>query len=555
MGSYDVRIRYIKLMKILKLALLLGVITLISQPFNALADNGKMRAYDIRHDKPSSSWMEASPLGNGRIGAMVEGGVKEEVIHLNEDTLWSGEPQPHLDGKKHRDHLEKVRKLIYEGKHEEANKLGQQTMTGAYGEAMLPMGNLKLTMPDIDPAKVTGYNRTLSLNKALSVTNFTYAGVDYQRSVFISNPDQVLVVHLKASQPKSIHLNITLDSLIKHELKAEPATNRLWMTGRAPIHADAHYMGKRVTYDTTAANKGMRFATLIQVDQKDGSSKTENGIISVNGATSVTIKLAAATSYNGYEKSPSAEGKDEKKVARTTLEKIKKDSAKTLNERHFKDYSSLFSKVDIQLGDTAKQGNPVSLRTKSHYKKADPDLDELFYQFGRYLLISSSRPGSQPANLQGIWSRKMNPPWSANWTVNCNTQFNYIGSGASGLSDLREPLQRLVQEASVDGAKVAQSWYGSKGWVFHHNIDLWRRANPSGGNILWATFPIGGSWTTVELFDLWKFNHRKDELKELWSLMKGNVEFWIGNLSTDPDTGLRVSCPDVYFENTGKTPD
>ena len=513
-----------------------------------------MRSYDIRHDQPSGSWMEASPLGNGRIGAMVRGGVKDEVIHLNEDTLWSGEPKPHLDGKKHRDHLEQVRKLIYAGKHKEATDLGQKTMTGAYGEAMLPMGNLKLNMPEIDPSKVTGYNRTLNLNKALSITKFTHDGVDYERSVFISYPDQALIVQLTASQPKAINLNITLDSLLKHQLKAEPASNRLWMMGRAPIHADAHYMGTRVVYDTTDANKGMRFATLIQVDHQNGSSKTENGIVSVKGASSITVKLTAATSYNGFDKSPSAEGKDEKKAALTTLEKIKNVSAKKLNERHLKDYNSLFSKVDIQLGDTVKQGKPVSQRTKLNYKEADPDLDELFYQFGRYLLIASSRLGSQPANLQGIWSRKMNPSWSANWTMNCNAQFNYIGAGASGLSELSEPLLRLVQEASVDGAKVARDWYGSKGWVFHHNIDLWRRAQPAGGNVLWATFPCGGSWTTVELFDLWKFNHSEAELKKLWPLMKGNVEFWLGNLVTDPATELKVSCPDVYFENTGKKP-
>ena len=537
-----------KIMNFLKSALL---VSMACQAFSTISIGEEMRSYDIRHNKPSKTWKEANPLGNGRIGAMVRGGTNEEIIHLNEDTLWSGEQKPHLDGKKHKDNIEKVRKLVFAGKHAEANKLGQQTMTGEYGEAMLPLGNLKLSMPGLDPAKVTKYDRTLNLNKAISITKFTNNGVDYIRSVFVSYPDQALVVELKASKSKSINLDVTIDSLIKHTLKAETSANRLWMTGRAPIHSDAHYMGKKVIYD---AKKGMRFATLIQVDQKDGGSTTKNGVISVKGASYVTIKLTAATSYNGFDKSPSAEGKDEKLLVKSALDKIKDDSVDTLFTRHFKDYTALFSKVDIQLGDSDKQGKAVSQRTKANYTGVDPDLDELFYQFGRYLVISSSRQGCQPANLQGIWTRKMNPPWSANWTLNCNAQFNYIGSGASGLSDLREPLLRLVKEAAVDGAKVAKSWYGSKGWVFHHNIDLWRRANPSGGSILWATFPLGGSWTTVELFDLWKFNQRESELKELWPLMKGNVEFWIGSLATDPDTGLKVSCPDVYFENTGKKP-
>jgi len=539
-------------MKMLKIALLVSV---ISQPLNLIADNNDMRSYDIRHDQPASSWREASPLGNGRIGAMVSGGIKDEVIHLNEDTLWSGEPRAHLDGTKHREHREQVRKLIYAGKHQEATKLGQETMLGAYGEAILPMGNLKLNMPEIDPSKVTGYDRNLNLNNAISITKFTHADVDYKRSVFISYPDQVMIVHLEASEAKSIHLNITLDSLLEHELTTESPAKRLWMTGRAPIHADAHYMGNRVVYDNSAAKKGMRFATLVQVDHQDGSCTSESGMLTVKGASSVTIKLAAATSYNGYDKSPSSQGKDENKAALRTVKKTEGDDFKTIYKRHIKDYSDLFSKVDIQLGDTANQGKPVSLRTRAHAsKEADPDLDELFYQFGRYLLIASSREGSQPANLQGIWSRKMNPSWSANWTMNCNAQSNYIGAGAAGLGELGEPLQRLVKEASVDGAKVAQSWYGSTGWVFHHNIDLWRSANPSGGNVLWATFPTAGSWTIVELFDLWKFSHQEAELKQLWPLMKGNVEFWLGNLTTDPDTGLKVSCPDVYFENTGKKP-
>ena len=534
-----------------KKAIVVAASILFVAPASIHAQQADMRAYDIRHGSPAATWMEASPLGNGRLGAMVHGGTKNETIGLNDDTLWSSEPLPHLDGTKHRNNLQKVRDLIYSNKHNEATQHGQQTMTGRYGGSMLPLGNLKLSMPALDEAQISHYDRTLNLNKARSFTTFTHKGVRYQRSVIVSHPDQALVVQLSSSKSNSIDLNVTLDSLIEHQLKANSSATRLGMSGTVPYYVDPHYLGKRVTYDS---KKGMRFASVIQVEQTGGEASAANGVISVTGATTVTIKLTAATSYNGFDKSPSTNGKDEKKSALNALEKISHDSFDKLNKRHLADYTPLFSRVDLQLGDSDKQGSAVSERVKQNLTADDPDLDELFYQFGRYLIIASSRKGTQPANLQGIWSRKLNPSWSSNWTTNCNAQFNYLGTGAANLTELREPLQRLVEEASVDGAKVAKSWYGVDGWIFHHNIDLWRYAHPSAGSVLWATFPIGGAWTTVELYDLWKFSNSREELKKLWPIMRGNAQFWVGNLTTDPQTGLKVSCPDVYFENTAKKP-
>ena len=332
-----------------------------------------IRDYNIVLDKPAANWREANPLGNGRLGAMVHGGIKEETIGLNDDTLWTSEPLAHLDGTKHRESLQGVRDLIYANKHNEATATGQKTMTGRYGGSMLPLGNLKLSMPSIDEAKATNYHRALNLNNAKSVTKFTHNGVDYIRSVIVSHPDQALVLQLTASKEKSIDLNVTLDSLIKHELETT-GKKWLWMTGKVPHYVDPHYLGKRVIYDE---KKGMRFASLIQVDQTDGTSTAKNGIISVKGASSVTIKLAAATSYNGYDKNPTTEGKDEKKAALSTLEIIKEDSFETLNKRHLADYQPLFSRVDLQLGDTDLQGKPVSNRSRANFKGNDPDLDEL----------------------------------------------------------------------------------------------------------------------------------------------------------------------------------
>ncbi|MCK5835426.1 MAG: hypothetical protein KAG98_06815, partial [Lentisphaeria bacterium] len=223
-----------------------------------------------------------------------------------------------------------------------------------------------------------------------------------------------------------------------------------------------------------------------------------------------------------------------------------------LVKRHKADYMPLFNRVELELGNTPKNDLPVSERTGKNFKAGqDPDLDEMFYQFGRYLLIASSRVGSQAANLQGIWTHKMIPSWSANFTINCNAEFNYIGTGAAGLSELNEPFLRLIEEASVDGAKVAKSWYGTNGWVLHHNLDLWRAAIPVAGNVLSATFPTGGTWTVVELYDNWKFNPKRSMLKRINKLQKGNVVFWLENLQKHPVSGKFVSVPDVYFENFG----
>lgn len=517
----------------------------------SLLGQAQEQQHNVIMEKPASSWREALPMGNGRIGAMVEGGIAEEVIHINEDTLWSGEPQPHYNGKNCLGNLSAVRELLFKGEHAKATRLGNQKMLGRNNEAYMPFGQLKIKHLGIDQSKAVDYDRRLNLNRAVTTTIYQVGAVLYTRTVLVSHPDQMMIVRIKSSKKGALSNEITLDSLLEHKTLVNDQ-GLLVMTGRAPIHADPHYKGRRVDYDKSAKQLGMRLCAVAQVEVVDGTVSTVGNRVKITNATECVIRLAARTSFNGFDKSPSQQGKDAQQLAVNDLVKSAALDYSKLHSRHLADYQPIFSRVKIELGNGEKQQFPVAQRVGSNYKEgSDPDLDELYYQFGRYLLISSTRAGSQAANLQGIWSYKMNPSWSSNYTVNCNAQFNYIGSGASGLAELNEPFLRLIEEAAVDGAKVAKSWYGTNGWVIHHNIDLWRAAIPSNGNVLWATFPTGGTWCVVELYDNWKFNPKMDFLKRINKLQKGSVEFWLENLQKHPKTGKHVSCPDVYFENVG----
>jgi len=502
----------------------------------------------IKHDEPSQNWREADPLGNGVLGAMVWGGTFKETINLNEDTFWSGEPEPHSDGKDCRDNLQKVRELIFADKEKEAYALANKTMTGKNNQCYLPLGSLVISMPFVQEKEITDYERALDISHAKHHTGFALGDVRYRRDLFVSFPDQVMTIKITASKATSINLDVTMNSLVKYELAENKQSNELMLSGRAPVHADPHYAGTAIRYDE---NKGMRFASVVRALPQNGTCTVTNNTLQLRQCDSVVLLVSAATSFNGFDQSPSKNGKDEQAIAHHIVERAAQKSYSTLRQRHVADYTQLFDRVGMELGNGAFQDKAVSERAHESYQaNHDPDLAELFYQFGRYLLISSSRKGSQPANLQGIWSYKLNPSWSANWTMNCNAQFNYSGVGAANLDELAEPLLRLLEEAAIDGARVAKTWYGAKGWTVHHNLDLWRAAKPTGNNMLWAMFPAGGTWTVTELFDHWRFSRDEHMLKRLWPLLKGNAEFWISHLVKDPRTGKLVSCPDVYFENS-----
>lgn len=522
----------------------LCLFNLFVSTMSAQAGTGEML---IRHDSPSENWREADPMGNGSLGAMVWGGTISETININEDTLWSGEPEEHSDGKQCRENLAKVRELIFADKEAEAYALANKTMSGKNNQCVQPMGNIIISVPNVKDKKITGYNRALDISRALHNTSFVLDGVRYNREMFISYPEQIMAMEITASKKKSVNLDVSMNSLLEHEIVCQEDSNELLLSGRAPVHATPHYAGKVIQYDK---EKGMRFAGLLRAVPNGGSSQITDQIIRLRNCDSVVLLFSASTSFNGFDKSPSMHGKDEQKLAVQIMNGAASKRYSSLKAAHISDYASLFDRVSIDLGSGDSGSKSVSERIHNKYiHGADPDLAELFYQFGRYLLISSSRKGTQPAHLQGIWTYKLHPSWSANWTINCNAQFNYSGAGAANLDELTEPFLRMLEEAAVDGRKVARSWYGAEGWVVHHNLDLWRAAKPTGNNMLWAMFPAGGTWLVTELFDHWRFSEDKEMLDRLWPLLKGNAEFWLSHLVKDTKTGKMVSCPDVYFEN------
>jgi alpha-L-fucosidase 2 len=481
---------------------------------------------------------------------MVSGGVRSETIWLNEDTLWAGENVASTSSTA-RDAFPQVQKLLLERREPEAHGLYSQKMCGRQSECYLPLGNLNLRFGT--NGQVEDYRRDLDLSTGVATVRYRQDGVTYTRETFVSHPDQTMVVRIHADRPGKISLSATLTSPLLHD-EVGGTGNVLRMTGRCPIHADPHYAGTQIKYDDA---KGMRFAVELMAIPDETSAVTVKGnhVVAEN-CNAVTLVLAAATSYNGFDKSPSREGKDPVAQCEQQLSAAARFPFAKLRERHVADFRALMDRVTLKLPETDAVKRATNERVSHGFKPEDlPALTALYYQFGRYLLVSSSRPGSQPANLQGIWNRSKNPPWSANWTMNCNANFNYLGIEAANLSELHEPFIRLVREWSVDGARVAQNWYGCRGWVAHHNADLWRTASPVNGDPRWAAFTCGGAWACQALWEHYAFTRDEKYLREVWPTLRGSAEFFLDFLVKDPVTGYLVTAPDTNFENFYKRPD
>ncbi len=495
--------------------------------------------------RPATNWKEAVPIGNGRLGGMVSGGVDTETIWLNEDTLWSGEPTESNNPEALKTYP-KVQKLLLDRQEAEANALYDQKMLGQWNQCYMPMGNLNLEF-SID-GEIKGYRRCLDMMTGVVSVEFENKGITYRREIFSSSPDQAMFVRLFADKTGQVSFTASLTSLIRNKIEADGSVLR--MVGQCPVHSDPHYLGTKVVYDEGENPKGMRFATEVAAIGEGGTVSIKDGKIVAEKCDAVTLILMAATSYNGFDKSPSAEGRDAVAACAKNRQAIKDKSYGDLKDRHEADFSGLMKRVSLNLGRTASADRPINERVGKGFKEDDLGaLVAQYYQFGRYLLVSSSRVGSQPANLQGIWSRKMNPAWSSNWTMNCNAEFNYLGVETANLSELHEPFIRLVSEWSVDGNRTAKMWYGCDGWVGHHNCDIWRAACPTQGTALWAAFPCGGAWACQHLWEHYSFTLDEGYLREIWPTMRGAAKFFLDFLVEDTVSGYLVTTCDVNFEN------
>ncbi len=508
----------------------------------------------LHYNQPATVWTEALPIGNGRLGAMVFGRVNEELIQLNEATLWSGGPVLKNINPTAFENLAPTREALINGDYEKAYELTKK-MQGVYSQSYLPLGDLLLKQ-DLGNAKPSAYYRDLNIQDGVATTTFTADGISYKREVFASAPGQCIIVRLTASEPNKLSITVNANSQLQY--KSSIKQQALFLNGKAPANTDPSYINynkEAVVYKDGGCG-GMRFALIVKPIIKSGTLTTNSdNSIDIKNATEVVLVLSAATSFNGFDKCPDSEGKDEKKLAEEYLAKADGKKYDRLLKEHLEDFHHFFNRVSLNLNnsETNKSNQPTDKRLEDYATGAkDANLEALFFQYGRYLLISSSRTKGAPANLQGIWNKELRAPWSSNYTTNINLQMNYWPVETANLSELFSPLNDLIKNLSVTGAETAQSFYHAHGWVVHHNSDIWALSNPVGdlgkGDPMWANWYMGANWLSRHLWEHYQFTGDKKYLKEAYPIMKGAAEFTLDWLQKDKD-GYLVTMPSTSPEN------
>jgi alpha-L-fucosidase 2 len=546
----------------------------LAQPPADSADDLK-----LWYTTPANQWVDALPIGNGRLGAMVYGGgavdpmdpkdpkadhaagpvptdPAKETLQLNEDTLWSGLP---VDGNNldARNYLPAVRRAVMEQKdYHLADQLCRK-MQGLFAEAYQPIGSLHVDCTH--PGPTTEYRRELDLASAVATTHYKVGDVEFDRTAFSSAPDQAIVLHVSASRPNQLNANLWMDGPLVKGVETL-AGNRLLLTGKAAKHiAGAGHPGsENPVVLSDVPGEGIYYAALLQVNVEGGRVSAHGSRLVIQDATAFTIVLTAATGYRGFEQKPDTPQAVVNERAAQQLDAALRQSYSSLRQRHTSDYGKLFNRVSLTLESKTAASLPTDQRLANFAATPDPSLLALYFHYGRYLLISSSRPGTQPANLQGIWNYQVQPPWSSNWTANINVQMNYWPAETCNLSDCTQPLLALIADLSHTGARAARETYGLPGWVTHHNIDIWRAANPVGmgvGAPTWANWCMSGPWLCAHLFEHYRFTRDRAFLRtRAYPLMKGAAEFCLAWLIEDGN-GHLTTCPSESTENNFMAPD
>ena len=544
-------------------------VLIIAILFTALNTNAqKTLRQRLWYAKPANHWVEAIPLGNGRLGVMVFGRTDHELLQLNESSLWSGGPVKKSVNSQAKSYLPLVREALRQEDYGKANELTAH-IQGVYSQSYLPMGDLLIDQP-LHGIPYTHYTRELDLNTAIATTKFTVAGVEFKREVFTSAPDQAMVLRMSSSKKGALNFLVSLKSQLINKQMAV-GDDMLVLSGKAPANADPAYYNEPgrnpIIQDDTSGCNGMRFQYRVKIISNDGQVSTAEGTtLSVKDATSVLIFLTAATSFNGFDKCPDRDGVDENGLAVKRMAQASGHSWTSLLKRHLGDYQKYFTRVDFKLKDTLSRNPNASLpsdqRLQAYTKGVyDPGLETLYFQYGRYLLISASRPGGPPANLQGIWNKELRAPWSSNYTININTEMNYWPAEVTNLTEMHQPLLDFLPGLAQTGAQTAKEFYGAGGWVAHHNSDIWALSNPVGdrgkGDPIWANWPMGGNWLCRHLYEHFLFTGDKKFLAEkAYPLMRGAAKFTLEWLIKDKD-GYLVTSPatspeNPFFDNNGK---
>ncbi len=480
------------------------------------------------YERPATKWVEALPVGNGRLGAMIFGGVNQERLQLNEDSLWAGGPYDPVNPQA-KDALPQVRELVNEGKyHEAASLLSAKVMAKPLGQMPYQtVGDLLLAFPET--TNTGNYRRELNLDTATATVSYAAEGVHYTREVFASAPDKMIVLRLKADTPGKISFTGGMNTPMKATVAVE-ANDTLVMRGQGG--------------DSGGIKGELTYVARVQFRANGGTTTAEADKVTVSGANEVRVLITAATSYKRFG---DVSG-DPESASRQQLAAAAKKSFARLRARHLADYQALFHRVAIDLGQSQAGNLPTDTRIQHFAEANDPQLAALYYQFGRYLLISSSRPGGQPANLQGLWNESLNPPWQSKYTININTEMNYWPAESGNLAECVEPLIAMVNDLTVTGARTAREMYGARGWVVHHNTDLWRASAPIDGPN-WGMWPSGGAWLCLHLWDHYEFSGNQAELKRIYPVLKGAAMFFLDTLQEEPKHKWLVTNPSISPEN------
>lgn len=504
------------------------------------------------YNQPAEYFEETLVLGNGKMGASVFGGTGSDKIYLNDLTLWSGEP---VDPTKYQDiykNLPAVREALKNEDYKLADKLNKK-LQGKYSESYAPLGTLFIDFGNETPP--TKYYRELNIENAISRVEYETNGVTYTREYFISNPDKIMAIRLSGSKKGALNFTVRFNSLLRYKVSA--SDNQMNIAGYAPIIARPSYVkdSNPVVFDE---KKGTRFSTLVKIRNTDGSVQQTDSTLTLKGGTDAVIYISIATSFNGFDKNPVTQGLDNAAIAKTQMEAAITKPYDQLKKSHIEDYQSFFKRVSLKLGSSDAPDMPTNERLKRYAEgKEDKNLEILYFQYGRYLLISSSRTPGVPANLQGLWNPYIRPPWSSNYTTNINAEENYWLAENTNLSEMHQSMLGFIRNVAKTGEATAKNFYGVNGWTACHNSDIWAMSNPvgeGGGDPVWACWNMGGAWLSTHLWEHYLFSQDKEFLKNNYALLRGAAQFCLEWLVEDKD-GELITMPSTSPENKYVTPD
>lgn len=506
---------------------------LLSACLTAHAHKAAGNSMRLWYDRPARQWLEALPIGNSHMGAMVYGGIEEENIQLNEETFWAGEPCDN-NSKESLALLPKVRQLIFAGHEEETYDMLKKFIPGPKGMRFLPLGNLHMRMAN-QQARATDYCRDLDLSRAVTTTTYRISGVQYRRQIFASLADGIIVIRLEAGKKGHLGFDICLDAPFEHS-----------------VTASANHVRMTVKGQDQESLKGKLIAECVSTVETDGTLTATDSTLRVEGATTATVLVSAATNFVNYH---DISGNPAAKNA-ACIEKATAYSYSQLLARHVAEYQRQAGTMSLTLHSESKDISPNAMlptdkRLKAFAGSTDMDMVTLLFNFGRYLLISSSQPGGQPANLQGVWNDNVRAPWDGKYTININTEMNYWPAEVTGLSRCAQPLFDLISDLSVTGAKTAREMYGCRGWVAHHNTDLWRIAGPVDKPYT-GIFPNGGAWLSTHLWQHYLFTGDTTFLRRYYPVIRDAAVFYLDYMQPLPGTDWLVTVPSVSPEKAPK---